>query len=463
MTRINSSLQTAKLQDSLNAVSSSTSTADLAMLALATSQYTSARKIYVDSVNALPNIVSTGIGEGQTLYINDLDTLVFSANNQWLTFDNRVVRTDGPAIEIPANTTVTSTGVTSGGRFGDNTSDSTVEFFFTRTIAGGFTDVCQVSAGYSHTAAVRQNGTLWTWGVGTDGRLGDGTTEVKSSPVSVVGGFTDWCQVSAAYRHTAAVRQNGTLWTWGLNLNGRLGNNSLTSFSSPVSVIGGFTDWCQVSTNRAHTAAVRQNGTLWTWGDGSQGRLGDGTTVDKSSPVSVIGGFTDWCQVSAANRHTAAVRQNGTLWTWGYNIVGQLGNETTISSRSPVSVVGGFTDWCQVSAGYRHTVAIRTNGTLWTWGSNSGRQLGDGTTVNKSSPVSLLGGFTNWCQVSAGFCQTVALRTNGTLWGFGRVSNVGVGDSGYRSSPALISGAFCWKQVSTGCDHTAVVATPKTN
>jgi alpha-tubulin suppressor-like RCC1 family protein len=238
--------------------------------------------------------------------------------------------------------------------------------------------------------------------------LGDNTQTSKNSPVSVVGGFTDWCQVSAGSNHTAALRINGTLWTWGSNYRGKLGDNTLVSKSSPVSVVGGFTDWCQVSAGGVHTAAVRTNGTLWTWGYAAFGELGDNTTVTKSSPVSVVGGFTDWCQVSAGYFHTAAIRTNGSLWTWG--VGGRLGDNTLVSKSSPVSVVGGFTDWCQVSAGSCHTAAVRTNGTIWTWACNSGGQLGDNTVISKISPVSVVGGFTDWCQISSGCVHTTALR-----------------------------------------------------
>jgi alpha-tubulin suppressor-like RCC1 family protein len=113
-----------------------------------------------------------------------------------------------------------------------------------------------VSAGGDHTAAVRTNGTIWAWGCNVTSQLGDNTSVVKSSPVSVVGGFTDWCQTSAGSCHTAAIRTNGTLWTWGANTAGQLGNNIIGNKSSPFSVIGGFLDWCQVSAGGAHTAAV---------------------------------------------------------------------------------------------------------------------------------------------------------------------------------------------------------------
>jgi len=273
------------------------------------------------------------------------------------------------------------------------------------SVVGGFCDWCQVSAGNSHSLAVRQNGTAWAWGYNGRGQLGDNTIVSKSSPVSVVGGFVDWCQVSAGSDHSLAVRQGGTAWAWGFDGQGRLGDNCTTNRSSPVSVVGGFTDWCQVSAGSYHSLAVRQNGTAWAWGYNSNGRLGDNTTTNKSSPVSVVGGFLDWCQVSAGRNFSLGIRQNGTIWSWGYAAQGRLGDNTTVSKSSPVSVVGGFTDWCQISAGDSHSLAVRQNGTAWAWGCNGQGRLGDNTVVTRSSPVSVVGGFTDWCQVSAGRYQ----------------------------------------------------------
>ena len=345
------------------------------------------------------------------------------------------------------------------GRLGDNT---TVNKSSSVSVVGGFTDWVKVSAGGSHTAAIRQNGTLWAWGGNSDGRLGTNSVTNISSPVQVCGGFTDWCQVSAGNDHTAAVRTNGTLWTWGCNTCGKLGDITTVNKSSPVSVAGGFTDWCQVSDGPLHTAAVRTNGTLWTWGLGTTGRLGTNSTVNRSSPTCISGTFTDWCQVSAGCAHTAAVRQNGTLWTWGCATNGILGTNSTVSRSSPVSVVGDFTDWCQVSVGFANSAAIRQNGTLWSWGANSLGQVGDNTTVAKSSPVSVVGGFTDWCQLEVGIgcAHTLAIRTNGTIWGWGSGANGRLGNNSIanRSSPVSAVGNISdWCQVTTGGAHTMAI------
>jgi alpha-tubulin suppressor-like RCC1 family protein len=268
-----------------------------------------------------------------------------------------------------------------------------------------------VSAGRDHSLGVRRNGTVWGWGSNSSGGLGDLSVTARCSPVLIRGGFTDWCQVSAGDSFSLGVRSNGTAWGWGQGSTGRLGDNTVTNRSSPVSVVGGFTDWCQVSAGCTHSLGVRTNGTAWAWGSNGCGRLGDNTTDAKSSPVSVVGGFTDWCQVSAGCDHSLGVRTNGTAWAWGTATNGRLGNNDTVSTSSPVSVVGGFTDWCQVSAGLGHSLGVRQNGTAWAWGCGSNGRLGDGTTTIKSSPVSVVGGFTNWRQVSAGLAFSLAIRS----------------------------------------------------
>ena len=281
---------------------------------------------------------------------------------------------------------------------------------------GAFTDWVNISTGSGRRAdiVVRANGTAWGWGYNYWGLLGDNTSGFsanKSSPVSVVGGFTDWVQMSVGSEHSAGVRANGTIWSMGRAEAARLGNNTYSgNKSSPVSVVGGFTDWVQVSCGHFHSAALRANGTAWGWGRNTSGQLGTNNDTQAQSPVQVVGGFTDWVQISAGHYHSVAIRANGTAWAWGNNGQGRLGDNTTTTRSSPVQVVGGFTDWVQISAGYRFTHAIRTNGTAWAWGRNYSGILGDGTTVSRISPVSVVGGFTDWVQVSNGNAAAAAIR-----------------------------------------------------
>ena len=381
------------------------------------------------------------------LLTNTVSSFNFAGSEVEATNISQAVTVTIEPAPVVYDNTIWTWGVNSKGELGDNT---TVTKSSPVSVVGGFCDWRQVSLGFCNTSAVRQNGTAWAWGEGSSGALGDNTTVNKSSPVSVVGGFTDWIQVSAGFLFSVGLRQNGTAWAWGLNSNGQLGDNSATTRLSPVSVIGGFCDWCQVAAptgGSQFSSAVRTNGTLWAWGNNANGKLGDNTTVNKSSPVSVVGGFTDWCRVSGGY-HSIAVRQNGTIWAWGYNSFGALGDNTTVNKSSPVTVIGGFTDWCQLSAGGSFSLAIRTNGSAWAWGRNLCGGLGNNGTANRSSPVSVVGGFTDWCQVSSAYLSSFGLRTNGTIWSWG--FNDGFDGSGVlgnnsvvnRSSPVSIAGGF---------------------
>ena len=204
---------------------------------------------------------------------------------------------------------------------------------------------------------------LRVWGQNNFGQLGDNSTTNRSSPVAVVGGFTNWVQIDSGGKHTTAIRADGTAWGWGENNKGQLGDNTIISKLSPVAVVGGFTDWIQISAGGEHTSAIRANGTAWGWGRNYKGQLGDGTDTEdnnRSSPVSVVGGFTDWVQISAGGTHTSAIRANGTAWGWGLATYGRLGSGSASGNyESPVSIEGGFTDWVQISAGFNHSAAIR--------------------------------------------------------------------------------------------------------
>ena len=338
------------------------------------------------------------LNQGRFFYVLETNEYVMSDGSSWSN-ENIISAATAP--------NVWSWGNSGSGRLGDGT---TTNRSSPVSVVSGFTDWIQISAGTAHSLAVRANGTAWSWGLNTFGRLGDGTEIDRSSPVSVVSGFTDWIQISAGTAHSLGVRANGTAWSWGLNTFGRLGDGTTTQRTSPVSVVGGFTDWIQLSAGNLHSLGLRADGSIWAWGINANGRLGDGTTTSRTSPVSVVGGFTDWIQLSAGDAHSLGVRANGTAWSWGFNGNGRLGDNTTTNRFSPVSVVGEFTDWISVDAGNAHSLAVRANGTAWAWGLNTNGQLGNNTTTSQRSPVSVIGGFTDWISVSAGGTQSAAIR-----------------------------------------------------
>ena len=313
-----------------------------------------------------------------------------------------------------------------------------------------------------------REGTLFTWGRGTYGQLGNASTTNVSTPVTTSAGGTIIKRVNAGFFHTAAIKTDGTLWTWGEGAYGRLGNNSATSVSTPVTTFAGGTNWKQVSCGYRHTAAIKTDGTLWTWGFGYEGRLGNAVTIGSiSTPVTTFAGGTNWKQVSTGRDYTAAIKTDGTLWTWGYAGSGSLGNATITNTSTPVTTFAGGTNWKQVGSTYRHTSAIKTDGTLWTWGSNRGLfgisgygQLGTNDTINRSTPVTTFAGGTNWKQVNAGFIQTSAIKTDGTLWtwGYAAAGQLGNAVTTNRSTPVTtFAGGTNWKQVSSGGYHTAAL------
>jgi alpha-tubulin suppressor-like RCC1 family protein len=436
-----------EIQTCINNLTSSSDITEMVVLAAETNDVTVDRSIPVAETCNLPDLATTNISVGTVFFVQSLCIPVVAGVGCWMTLDNpgRIVRQDYAAGEL------WSWGCNTSGNLGDNT---TVSKSSPVSVVGGFTDWCQISAGSNFSVSLRSNSTIWTWGCNNNGQLGDNTTTDRSSPISIVGGYTDWTSISHDLcGHMLAIRQNGTLWSWGNNTSGILGDNTVANKSSPVSVVGGFTDWCQVSAGGCSSSGVRTGGTMWSWGGGICGVLGDNTTVNKSSPVSVVGGFTDWCQVSVGDRTASAVRTNGTSWSWGIGTCGRLGDNTTVNKSSPVSVVGGFTDWCQVSVGHFHSLALRSNGTAWAWGCNQCGQIGDNTLVNKSSPVSVVGGFTDWCQIGAGCIHSLAIRLNGTAWAFGAGTQGRLGDNTAttKSSPVSVVGGFTdWCQVAAG-------------
>ena len=343
------------------------------------------------------------------------------------------------------------------GELGNNTT-ATI-FTPVATFSGG-TNWKQVSCGGFHVAAIKTDGTLWTWGINAYGRLGDNTAISRSTPITTFAGGTNWKQVSCGDNYTAAIKTDGTLWTWGRNTFGQLGNNTTTNRSTPVTTFSGGTNWKQVACGRDHISAIKTDGTLWTWGYNNLGQLGNRTTINRSTPVTTFAGGTNWKQVACGGFHTAAIKTDGTLWTWGYNVAGQLGDSTTDDRSIPVTTFSGGTNWKQVACGYRYTSAIKTDGTLWTWGLNSSGQLGNNTVNTRTTPVTTFAGGTNWKQVACGSGYTAAIKTDGTLWTWGRNSygQLGNNTTTNRSTPVTtFAGGTNWKQVDGGDFHTAAV------
>lgn len=264
-----------------------------------------------------------------------------------------------------------------------------------------------MSGGIDHSAVITYSGSIASRGNNQYGQIGDGTTTDRSTLTLNITGNTSWKKISCGSNNTLAIKTDGTLWGWGRNDSGELGDNTTVHKSSPVQTVAGNNTWSEISCGDRHALAVKSDGTLWTWGLNDQGQLGDGTTVNKSSPVQIPG--TTWKQVFAGIKNSAAIKSDGTLWLWGINTSGQLGDNSAVSKSSPVQTIAGGNSWKQVDCGNTHTLAIKTDGTIWSWGSDTYGELAtfSSTYTAKSSPVQvrLVGDGSStgyWRQVACG-------------------------------------------------------------
>jgi hypothetical protein len=332
------------------------------------------------------------------------------------------------------------------------------------TVAGGGTTWKSISGGSVSAAAIKTDGTLWTWGYNYNSGLGSGSNSNRSSPGTTINGGTTWSQVSAGSAHMAAIKTDGTLWTCGYNNYGQLGNGGIIGApggqNSFATVSGGGTTWKQVATSSSNTVAIKTDGTLWTWGAGYFGVLGNGATgsgTDRSSPGTTAGGGTTWSQVAASNGSIGAIKTDGTLWMWGMDDYGQLGNGIVSGVTfysSPSQTTGSNTTWKQIygNAGGNYTfAAIKTDGTLWTWGRNDNAQCGVGnTTANITTPTQVAGGGTTWSSATTDYYHLAAVKTDGTLWTAGKnnYGQLGSGTTTDRSSLAQVGSSTLWSSVS---------------
>jgi uncharacterized repeat protein (TIGR01451 family) len=296
----------------------------------------------------------------------------------------------------------------------------------------GLRGVAAIAAGSSHSLALKDDGTVWAWGWNGYGLLGDGTTTDRSAPVQV-SGLTDVAVIAAGGDHNLALKRDGTVWFWGVKEHGALAYGQTTQrILSPVEVTG-LSGTVAIAAGFRYSLAVKSDGTVWAWYG-----LGDGTAASQTPPVQVSG-LSGVVAIAAGFDASMALKDDRTVWEW---VVPEVG------THSPPAEVGGLGGVVAIAEGSNggfmcencaQRLALKSDGTVWAWGGNDSGQLGDGTTTDRSTPVQV-GGLTRVVAVAAGASHSLAVKSDGTVWAWGsnNIGQLGEGRSATRTTPVQV-------------------------
>lgn len=321
-------------------------------------------------------------------------------------------------------------------------------------VRAAFKGATRVAGGYYHSIALREDGTVWAWGCNGYGELGDGTTSTGRSVPWPVSGLWDVVAVAAGYHHNLAVTADGTAWAWGSNYFVQIGDGLGGAYRKTPVAVPGLTGVVAVAAGQGHSLALKADGTVWAWGSNYDGQLGDGTLTNRPTPVAVSG-LSNVIAVAANGDHSMALKSDGTVWCWGNNQRGAIGDGTTTRRRTPVAV-SGLTGVVAIAAGGWHSLALKSDGSLWAWGQNTSGQLGDGTETDRYTPVAVTV-MSDAVSVAAGEFFTVAVKADGTVWTWGN-NHFGQLGNGTRSrTTSAVPGLTGAVTAGAGSGHTLVV------
>lgn len=321
-------------------------------------------------------------------------------------------------------------------------------------------DFRAISGGAFSSVGIKTDGTLWTWGANFEGELGLGTQSIFPSLANnklyptKVGLDADWSSVSAQSEFVIAIKTDGTLWGWGENPYGQLGQGDTSNRLSPVQ-IGTDSDWTAIATGGGHVLALKEDGTLWVCGDNSAGQLGGGIADSSISTFAQSGTDTDWTFIAAGCRESFGIKSSGSLWSWGSNGTGGLGLGSFGGTENEAQQVGSDTDWSSVacvnnaSLDTEFTIAVKTDGTMYSCGVNTSGQLGQGDTTHLNI-FTQIGSDTNWDHATCGSNFAGAIKTDGSLWVWGVNTSGELGQGGYsvaEVAPISVGSDNLWSTI----------------
>ena len=325
---------------------------------------------------------------------------------------------------------------------------------------GTLNDWLSVSVGEGHTCAIQQDHSLWCWGTDDYGQVGNPDARTPNPVPFQVHPNERWIMVVSGRFFNCAIKTDNSAWCWGANANGQLGNLTLESQSEPVPVTGN-QQWQWLTAGPLHICAIDTERGLWCWGDNWSGQLGNGNFTDSIQPIRTDAN-TEYVMVAAGDFHTCASKQDQSFLCWGHNSYGQLGsgsnqNHTNEYFLLPQQSGSMASDWVSIDVGLDHVCGIRNGGTLWCWGDNSSGQLASGSFVGSALPR-LIRNHYNWTQVSSGAYNSCGIKTDGSLfcWGWNFNGQIGNGNffSGGATAPRAIESTPAWQSVTNGDYHT---------
>jgi len=299
----------------------------------------------------------------------------------------------------------------------------------------------RISAGEYHSLAIAPNGSLWSWGYNHVGQLGLGDNIDKHSPKQV-GADHNWLAVSGGRSFTLALKPDGSLWGWGYNYYYQQFGGPPSDRYTPTHVGTEYNNWVAVAAGGDHSLGLRADGSLWSSGANSAGQCGLGYLSEKVVGPARIGLDNDWAAIAAGTSHSLAIKTDGSLWAWGQNDRAQLGLNDTGNRNTPTRV-GSDNDWAAVSGGFNHSLGVKTTGTLWGWGDNVNGQLGVGAPLTARLIPTQVTTVTGLKTLLAGARSSLGIRTNGSLWawGYNNHGQLGQGDpTSDKNTPVKVPG-----------------------
>lgn len=348
--------------------------------------------------------------------------------------------------------TLMTSGLNSDGQLGTGNTTNRSSF----GAVNNLTNVDEVAGGREHIVAL-VGGQVYTWGDGSKGATGQGSSADRTTP-TLVTGLSGVTNVSTGHYHSLALLSNGTVRAWGFNSMGQLGDGTTINRNRPVTVrLPTGRTALDIVAGRDMSYALLDNRTVWAWGGGANGELGNNSSTAKQTTPVQVTGLTDIIAIAGGRNHGLALKSDGTVWAWGLNAAGRLGDNTTTTRRTPVKVQGLTAAVTAISAGADHSVALLNNGQVMTWGEASRGQLGLGNTTDRRLPVRVMG-IPAIKHIGCGRDTTLAVSTTGELWdwGFNDYGQLGLGTTATRLSPIQVPGVANAIEAHGGRGYTVV-------